>query len=102
MELMEKRCFMTVLDTVILDLTLCLMHYSTRMTAVAEVLAGNSTPEEDITGYETINDSKTAGFISNPAFVGAITQTSAGYEDIKDHQQMYIDGEWKNEGNYGV
>ena len=63
---------------------------------------GAGTVGKDGSGYETINDSKFAGFISNPASVGAITQTSAGYEDIKDHQQMYIDGEWKNEGNYGV
>jgi len=63
---------------------------------------GGGTVGKDGSGYETINDSKIAGFIANPASEGAITQTSAGYEDIIDHHQMYTDGEWKNEGIYGV
>ena len=67
-----------------------------------QTIDGGGTVGKDGSGYETINDSKFAGFISNPASVGAITQTSAGYEDIIDHHQMYTDGEWENEGIYGV
>ena len=66
-----------------------------------QTIDGAGTVGKDGFGYETINDSKVAGLISNPASVGVITQTW-GYEDIIDHHQMYTAGEWKNEGIYGV
>ena len=66
-----------------------------------QTIDGGGTVGKDGFGEETINDSKVGGFIANPAFVGVITQ-HLGYEEIIDHHQMYIDGEWKNEGTYGV
>ena len=66
-----------------------------------QTIDGGGTVGKDGFGEETINDSKVGGFIANPAFVGVITQ-HLGYEEIIDHHQMYIDGEWEDEGIYGV